>query len=346
MNSTRQLTPDMAGRLAHLALVGIPREYPNKIAHVLCADADAQPPHVLTPAFYGCFDWHSAVHGHWSLCRLLRFFPDEPWSADARKLLNQNLTEEKIAGEVAYLSPPEREGFERPYGLAWLLQLAAELREWNDDEARRWLTALQPLEQLAAEQFSRWLPKLSFPIRSGEHSQSAFAMALALDWSRTAGEKTVEQLLVDSAMDFHQQDRAYPWEYEPSGHDFFSPGLAAADLMRRVLPSREFAAWLDSYLRTPSKSGGTIPMQPVLPDISGDGKLAHLDGLNLSRAWMLHGMAAGLPPDDPRGTSLMQLARQHQTAGLQSINHDDYAKTHWLGSFAVYLLTARGMKGS
>ena len=236
-----------AGRFARLALDCVHREYPNKIAHVMNGDADARPPRALTPAFYGCFDWHSSVHGHWLLARVARTFPAAPFAAQARAALGRSLTDANVSGEVAYLSAPGRVGFERPYGLAWLLQLAAELREWDDPEARRWSKTLAPLEGLCAEQLFAWIPKLAYPIREGEHPQTAFAFGLALDWARGAGDAEREALLRKRVVELYGKDRGCPIGYEPSGQDFLSPCIAEADLLRRVLPPKAFAGWLSGF---------------------------------------------------------------------------------------------------
>lgn len=337
------LDPALAGRFADLALACVHREYPNKIAHVLNDDADAQPPRALTPVFWGCFDWHSSVHGHWLLARLARLEPAAEFAPAARAALDRSLTVEGVAGEVAYLSAPGRAGFERPYGLAWLLQLGAELREWDDPEARRWAAALAPLEAVAARRLAEWMPKLAYPIRSGEHSQTAFAFGLALDWARTAGDAELAALIEDTSRKLYLADRDCPLGYEPSGHDFLSPCLAQADLVRRLLPPAEFAAWLQGFLPGLPEDAGPewLPVARVTDRV--DGKLAHIDGLNLSRAWMLEGIAAGLPPGDLRRISLRAAAAAHARAGLEGVSDAHYAGSHWLGSFATYLVTGRGL---
>jgi hypothetical protein len=335
-----------AVRCARLALDGIRREYPNQMALVLTSDADARPPRASTPAFCGCYDWHSAVHAHWSLVRLARLFPEAGWADDARAALATSLTAANLSAEVQYLKGPGREGFERPYGLAWLLQLAAELREWGDRDALVWRQHLLPLEQLAVDRLSAWLPKLTHPIRSGEHSQTAFAMGLALDWARTAENSQFETLLKERARGFHQNDRRAPLAYEPSGHDFLSPCLAEADLMRRVLEPDDFAAWLEGFLPDLPLDASTPWMHPVMPADTSDGKLAHLDGLSLSRAWMLDGILGSLPNGDPRIPALSAAAAAHREAGLRAISNDSYSLTHWIASFAVYLLTRRGTPGA
>ena len=335
--------PAMAERFARLALACVGKEYPNKISHVLNGDGDVKPPRELTPAFFGCYDWHSAVHGHWLLARLARTMPDAAFAPEARAALGRALTPANVAAEVRYLEGDGRVSFERPYGLAWLLQLAAEIREWPSPEARAWSAALEPLERAAADRIAAWLPKLSRPIRIGEHSQTAFAFGLALDWARAAGDHARTQLLESRTRELYAADRACPLAYEPSGEDFLSPCLAEADLMRRVLPPREYAAWLAGFLPGLPRDGSTRWLAPAVVTDPTDPKLAHLDGLNLSRAWMLEGMAAGLPAGDRRLASLRATAAAHREAGLRAVTGEHYEGGHWLGTFAVYLVTGRGL---
>lgn len=341
------LNPATADRFARLALDCVHREYPNKIAHVLSGDADVRPPRELTPAFYGCYDWHSAVHAHWLLARLLRLAGNGPFAAAARQALGQSLTIENIEVELLYVRGSGRTSFERPYGLAWVLQLAAELHEWRDDHgAARWLTALAPLEREAAQRIKDWLPKLTYPIRSGEHSQTAFAFGLMLDWARVAGDREMQRLIRSLTEDYYGRDTMCPMAYEPSGQDFLSPCLAEADLMRRVQNPYDFAAWLTEFL--PSVPAQEAPrgvgwLEPAVVTDPSDGKLAHLDGLNLSRAWMLEGIVTGLPPNDSRRLVLQQTAQHHRTAGLAAVTGEHYAGGHWLASFATYLVTGRGL---
>ncbi len=328
---------------ACLALDCVGREYPNKIAHVLQSDADVKPPRELTPVFCGCFDWHSAVHAHWLLARLTQRFPEAPFAAEARAALSHSLTPTRIAYEVTYLRGEGRATFERPYGLAWLLQLCAELRQWDDPEARQWAAALRPLETEAAARFRSWLPKLTYPIRTGEHSQTAFALGLVLDWARTAGADSLAALVQEKVWQFHENDRGCNLAFEPSGQDFLSPCLAEADLMRRVLSADEFARWLRAFLPV-IPADGTADWLPVaVVTDRADGKLAHLDGLNLSRAWMLEGIAAGLPPGDLLIPALRAAADTHRRVGLVAVTGEHYEGGHWLGSFAVYLVTERGL---
>jgi hypothetical protein len=335
--------PAMADRFARLALACVGKEYPNKISHVLSGDADVKPPRELTPAFFGCYDWHSAVHGHWLLARLARTLPDAPFAPEARAALGRALTPAHVAAEVRYLEAPGRVSFERPYGLAWLLQLAAEIREWQSSEARAWSATLEPLERLAADRIGAWLPKLSRPIRIGEHSQTAFAFGLVLDWARGAGDRARTQSMESRIRKLYAADRACPLAYEPSGEDFLSPCLAEADLMRRILAPREYAAWLTGFLPGLPKDGSARWLAPAVVTDPSDPKLAHLDGLNLSRAWMLEGMAAGLPAGDRRTASLRATAAAHRSAGLRSVTGEHYEGGHWLGTFAVYLVTGRGL---
>ncbi|ATB33978.1 DUF2891 domain-containing protein [Melittangium boletus] len=346
---TAQATPPpdfdaaAAARFAELALGCVHREYPNKIAHVMSGDADARPPRELTPSFYGCYDWHSSVHGHWLLVRLARRYPEAPFASRARVAVARSLTPANIEAEARYLGAPGRVSFERPYGLAWLLQLAMELREWDDPQAREWSTTLRPLETLAAQRLREWLPKLSRPIREGEHDQTAFAFGLVLDWARGAGDTGMETLLVERVEAFYGKDRRGPLAYEPSGQDFLSPCLGEADLMRRVLPPARFATWLRDFLPDIPVKGQAPWLEPAVVTDPSDPKLAHLDGLNLSRAWMLEGILSGLPPTDKRRRALQETARRHREAGLQAVTGAHYEGGHWLGSFAVYLVTGRGL---
>jgi hypothetical protein len=334
------LDPAAAARFAALALKCLHQEYPNHISHTLDSAADARPPHELTPAFFGCYDWHSDVHGHWLLVRLLRIFPDAPFAGAARADLARSLTASNIAGEVAYLSQRGRASFERPYGLAWLLQLAAELRMWDDPDARQWSAALQPLEREAAARLKKWLPDLHYPIRIGEHDQTAFSFGLIWDWAVVAHDAQMRELLEDAARRFYLSDRNCPLGYEPSGEDFLSPCLAEADFMRRVLDQRTFAHWLGEFLPSIPTRADTVWLPPAVVTDRSDPKLAHIDGLNLSRAWMLERIAAALGPKDRRFESLRAAAARHRDAALPAITGEHYEGGHWLGTFAVYLTTA------
>ncbi|HEY7740535.1 MAG TPA: DUF2891 domain-containing protein [Steroidobacteraceae bacterium] len=331
-----------AGRFARLALTCVHLEYPNKIAHVLGSDADVRPPRELTPVFFGCYDWHSAVHGHWLLARLAHLYPQAAFAAPARAALRESLTAERVAVELAYLRGPGRTSFERPYGLAWLLQLAAELRSWPDAEAARWAEMLQPLEAEAADRVRAWLPKLRYPIRVGEHSQTAFAFGLIRDWAVIAGDAGMQALIDERSRRYYLADEDCPLDYEPSGEDFLSPCLAEADLMRRVLPRAEYGPWLARFLPGIARNGDPDWLAPGIVTDRADPKLAHIDGLNLSRAWMLLGIASGLGEHDRRRRALAAAAARHADAALPAVTGEHYEGGHWLGSFAVYLLGGSG----
>lgn len=328
---------------AGLALACVHQEYPNKIGHVMNSDDDLDPPRKLTPSFYGCFDWHSSVHGHWLLTRLTKLYPDADFASSARAALDESFTEAKIAGEINYFKGEGRTSTERPYGLAWLLCLADELASWDDEQAETWRETIAPLEALAADRFRTWLPKLHYPIRTGEHSQTAFAFGLVMDWAVTVGDAEMALLVDERSRSYYLDDVDCPLSYEPSGQDFLSPCIAEADLMRRVLPPAEFADWLRGFLPQIPATGeaGWLPLG-VVTDRT-DGKLAHLDGLNISRAWMLEGIASGLPEDDPRRPALRAAADAHRDSGLASVTGEHYEGGHWLGSFATYLVTGKGL---
>ncbi len=334
-------------RIAELALACAQRPYPYHLSLVLREPADLDLPSRLTPAFYGCFDWHSAVHAHWSLARIARRWPDSAEAPACWALLDRHLSSDRLAAELAFLEP--REGFERPYGLAWLLALAAELHLWKkvDPDVRRWASSLEGLESLAARRLLDWYDRLPAPIRSGEHSQSAFAMGMVRDWAVVTGGSDATGRIDAASLRLHGADRDAPLHLEPSGHDFLSPALGVADLMRRCLAPADFAGWLDRWLpgipedsddpvhpESIEAAGSWLPV-PRSPDPE-DGKLAHLDGLASSRAWMLAGMAAGLPASDRRREALLRAAKAHALAGRAALATGHYASTHWLGTFALY----------
>ena len=342
------LTPQAAARFAALALKCLHQEYPNHISHTLNGAADARPPHELTPAFYGCLDWHSDVHGHWLLVRLLRLFPDAPFAADARAALDQSFTSANIDAEATYLRAAGRASFERPYGLAWLLELAAELHRSSGSQAQRWSGALAPLETEVVTRIESWLPKLHYPIRIGEHDQTAFSFGLIWDWAGVTGDAQMRSLLRDAAQRFYRRDRNCPLAYEPSGEDFLSPCLAEADFMRRVLDPPAFARWLTGFLpqipRAAAAGGDSGAwLSPGVVTDRSDPKLAHIDGLNLSRAWMLEGIGHGLPAQDARIPALAAAARSHRDAALPAVTGEYYEGGHWLGTFAVYLTSHAGL---
>ena len=342
-NTKPTLSPGLTSRFGQLALDCLHREYPNKISHVLADDQDVKTPHELHPAFYGCFDWHSSVHGHWLLVRLLNVGqPDDAFQQMARDKLSQSFTPENIAAEIAYFNQKGRASYERPYGTAWLLQLTTELRQFDDPQARKWLATLKPLEDVIIAKTMDWLPKLAYPIRLGTHNQTAFAFGLMLDHARASGRSSLEIMLEDKIRDFHLDDVNCPMGYEPSGEDFLSPCLMEADLMRRVLSADKFAKWLTKFLPGIPEDGSSDWLRPGIVRDASDGKLVHLDGVNLSRAWNLYMLADALPENDPRIAALRATALVHEKTGLAAVSDEHYSGSHWLASFAVYLMTGRG----
>lgn len=330
-------------RFARLALSCVHKEYPNKISHVLNSAADAAPPRQLYPAFYGCFDWHSSVHGHWLLTRILNTDPQTPYAGAIKAALAQSFTAENIAGEVAYFQQPDRASFERPYGTAWFLQLMTELRQAEFAEAAGWAETLAPLETLIADYTSAWLPKLVYPIRAGTHNQTAFAFGLMIDWADATGNAAFREQIAAKSLEFYSGDVSCPLAYEPSGEDFLSPCLMEADLMRRVMSRENFAAWLTAFLPLIPQDGHGDWLAPGVVLDPSDGKLVHLDGLNLSRAWAMEGIASALPEADPRRAALLASAAVHKESGVAAVSEEHYAGSHWLASFATYLETRRGI---
>lgn len=340
MTQINSLNIPLLQRCADMALGGIHREFPCQLPLMLDEPTEFRRPRELTPAFYGCYDWHSAVHSHWLLIRWLSLELHEPTrNSLVRDALSTSFTAGNLAAEYRFLNYPARTGFERPYGLAWLLQLTSELRTWSDPIASTWLNHFRPLEELAVSRFRDWLPKLPAPIRTGEHSQTAFALGLVADWADYAADKVTAKLVGENALRFHAADRNLPLHLEPSGHDFLSPSLATADLMRRFLEPPAFSDWLSAAL--PGFPIETRLAPVTLPADVQDGKLAHYAGLNFSRAWMLLGLASGLPSDDIRRPALRQLAQAHVEAGTPMLECNEYSVTHWVGSFAMYALTAQ-----
>lgn len=330
-------------RFARLALDCIHRPYPNKISHVMASGEDLATPQEMTPAFYGCFDWHSAVHGHWLLARILKTDPDTPLAEPIRTALAKSFTEENMAGELAYYSSEERAGFERPYGIAWYLQLVAELDESDDPELQLWRERLRPLEDKIVERIKGWLPRLAYPVRLGTHNQTAFSFGLMLDYARQVDDEELARMLEDKTIAFHDGDVNCPLAYEPSGEDFLSPCLMEADLMRRVKQPYAFAQWLYTFMPDIPEDGRGDWLKPGIVLDASDGKLVHLDGVNLSRAWALKGIASRLPETDPRRASLLAAAKIHRDTGVAAVSEEHYSGSHWLASFATYLETKRGI---
>jgi hypothetical protein len=339
MDASSALTTEQGSHFARLALEGIHREYPNKLDHVINGPGDLQSPKSLHPAFYGCFDWHSSVHGHWMLVRLLRLLPELPESEEIRAALGRNLMAENIEAETAYLGQPNRLSFERTYGWAWLLKLAEELYAWDDPQGKEWSRNLQGLKEIFVQRYLDFLPKQTYPIRTGTHPNTAFGLAFALDYARTAGISELESLIVKRSLAYYSQDENCPAEWEPGGSDFLSPCLVEADLMRRVLSVGEFRPWLERFLPGLPKGEPENLFTPATVSDRTDPQIVHLDGLNLSRAWCMRNIAADLSPDDPAYRVLANSAELHAQASLPNVASGDYMGEHWLASFAVYMLS-------
>jgi hypothetical protein len=333
-----QLDRRYAQRFAAVAIGNVVREYPNKPDHVLSEAADARMPRALHPAFYGSYDWHSCVHMHWLLAHLWRRCDELPERDAVAAIFDAHVNAKTIAAECAYLARPGALAFERTYGWAWLLKLADELHRCADQRAQRWSRALAPLALAFVDRYRAYLPKANYPIRYGIHPNSAFGIAFALDYARTAGVADLEALCVAKAREWFGADRDAPAAWEPSGADFLSPTLIEADLMRRVLDGDGFAQWLAQLLpgfaeRTPA----TLFTPPVVTDRL-DPQIVHLDGLALSRAWCFRGIADALPAGDARIAIAREAADVHLVAGLAGMERADYLGSHWLASFAALAL--------
>ncbi len=332
------LTQAQASSLAKLPLKCVRKEYPNKLDHVMNDGGEVQNPKALHAAFYGCFDWHSSVHGHWMLVRLLKAFPNLPEAKEIRAALNENLSTTNIQGELAYLKQASRQSFERTYGWAWLLKLAEELHGWNDADGKQWAANLQPLAEAFATKYVSFLPKQTYPIRTGVHPNTAFGLAFALDYAKTVNDQALTTIIIERSKTYYGNDVNYPAAWEPGGEDFFSPSLMEADLMRRVLKPAEFQTWFARFLPNLAQGEPKALLTPAIVADRSDPKIVHLDGLNLSRAWCMRSIAAALPKPDPARKVLINAANLHAKAALTNIASGDYAGEHWLASFAVYLL--------
>ncbi len=333
------MTQDQAAAFARLALQGIQKEFPNKPADVLNQGADVKGPRAQHPAFYGCFDWHSAVHSHWMLVRLLRMYPDLPQRKEIRAVLAEHLTAANLQAEADSFNRPNMKSFERPYGWAWLLKLAEELHGWDDPDARKWSANLKPLTDTIVARYIAFFPRQTYPIRTGVHPNTAFGLSFALDYARAVDHKRLRELVEKRSRTYFARDAGIPAAWEPDGADFFSPSLLEADLMRRVLPPAEFQAWLRRFLPDLAKGQPRNLLEPATVSDRSDPQIVHLDGLNLSRAWCLRSLAAALPKEDPARPVLLKAAALHAEAALPHVASGDYAGEHWLASFAVYLLT-------
>ena len=339
LNAQTSLTESQASHFAQLALKCVAKEFPNKPEHVMNVRRDVQTPSELHPSFYGCYDWHSSVHGHWMLVRLLRMFPKLRETDDIRRALDKNLTRENVLVETAYLKQPNRQSFERTYGWAWLLKLAEELHLSDSPAAKKWAGNLQPLTNAFVERYLLFLPKQTYPIRTGVHPNTAFGLAFAFDYAKTVGNEPLEKLIAQRSRTYFARDRNYPAAWEPGGEDFFSPALMEADLMRRVLGPAEFRVWFRRFLPQLGPNSPRSLLVPAIVSDRSDPKLVHLDGLNLSRAWCMRSIASALPRNDPARQVLVRSAQAHTRDALAHVASGDYAGEHWLASFAVYLLS-------
>lgn len=330
------LTEAGASHLASLPLKCIQQEYPNKTSHTIVGDGDEKKtPRQLHPAFYGCFDWHSDVHGHWMLVRLLKQFPQLPEGEKIRKMIGENITPEHIQEEITYFREALNRMYERTYGWAWLLQLQNELLSWQDTDGRQWAKTLQPLCDTVIGLWMQFLPKQTYANRTGVHPNTAFGMVLALDYARMTGNKAFESALLQSAKRLYGKDRSAPSGWEPDGTDFLSPSLEEADLMRRVLDKGSFRTWFHNWISP--KALAHLTQLPLISDRS-DYQIVHLDGLCFSRSWCMRGIASALPASDPYQKTLQRSSVKHLVASLPNIASGSYGGEHWLASFAVYAL--------
>jgi len=336
MTTSTSLTPALASKFARVALAHATREYPNKLDHVLNKRADLKSPRELHPVFFGSFDWHSSVHGYWLLGTLLRLFPDLREAGKIEKLFDAQFTPAKVRAEVRYLGQPLRATFEWPYGWAWLLMLSAELNRHASKKGKRWSDALAPLADAFTQRFLDFLPKAIYPTRVGTHFNSSFAVTLALEYAEVTTNDALRKALVDKARAWYSKDSdCQAWE--PGGDDFLSSALMEAECMRRVLKTGEFSSWLDRFLpRLAVREPATLFTPAIVSDRS-DGKIAHLDGLNLSRAWCWRSIAAMWPASDARRGIALEAAERHLTAGLPHVS-GDYMGEHWLATFALLAL--------
>jgi hypothetical protein len=316
-----------ANRLAQLPIACIHTPLPYKAGHTISKAEDLDMPQVHHPAFYGCFDWHSAVHGHWSLVYLLKTFPELNDRADIIGMLDQNLTKENIEKELAYFSLNKyTKTFERTYGWAWLLKLQEELYSWDNPKAKEWYNNLQPLASFISHEYITYLPKLVYPIRVGEHSNTAFGLSFAYDYAVNVGDDALKNSIKENAIRFYGKDKGCPITWEPSGYDFLSPCLQEIDIMRKIYDTDNFNKWLQDFM--PELNDGTITLEPGKILDRSDGKLVHLDGLNFSRAWCLYPLQSNI--------TARQIADEHMAYSLSKITDGDYAGQHWLASFALY----------
>jgi hypothetical protein len=334
--SVATLTPALASKFATLALSHLTREYPNLIHHVMNNPGDVRSPRELHPVFFGSMDWHSCVHGYWLLATLLRTYPDLPEADAISELFNRHVTPQNVSGELAYLHAPLRNGFERPYGWAWLLMLAAELNRHNTPDGARWKNTIAPLADAFANRFLEFLPKATYPTRVGTHFNSAFALALAIEYTEVTRHDMLRDLVGSKALGWYRDDvDCQAWE--PSGDDFLSPSLMEARCMSAVLTGSEFEKWFNAFLPQIAEREPRTLFVPATVSDRSDGKIAHLDGLNLSRAWCWRSLAGVWPESDPRHDIALDAARVHLDASLPHIA-GNYMGEHWLATFALLAL--------
>lgn len=326
------LNIEEANRLARLPLNCIETEFPNRLGQTLGSKQDLLSPKELHPSFYGCFDWHSAVHGHWSLVKLLKEFPELENAEKIKKKLLLNLSSENIMKEVNYFEGKHNKTYERTYGWAWLLKLAEELNTWDNPLARELEVNLQPLTDLLVSKYIEFLPKLNYPIRVGEHPNTAFGLSFAWDYANSLKNDSLKVIIKTRSKEFYLEDKNCPLSWEPGGFDFLSPCLEEAALMKRVLPTNEYKIWLNNFL--PQLKDPNFSLEPGKVSDRTDGKLVHLDGVNFSRAWCLNKIAENLPDYK----HLEFIANNHINYSLPGIVDENYEGGHWLGSFALYSL--------
>ena len=334
---TAQLNPELASKFASVALAHLTREYPHKLDHVLNDSADIRSPRQLHPIFYGSFDWHSCVHGYWLLATVLRRFPEIDEARRISSVFDTQLTKSNVEKEAEYFRQPLRGTFERPYGWAWVLMLDAELSRHQTTEARKWRAALSPLVGVIVDRYTGFLPRATYAVRVGTHFNSAFSLALAIEYSHAADDQDFRRLLTAKAIEWYGNDRdCQAWE--PGGDDFLSSALMEAECMRRALESNAFADWVTGFLPHVARRIPPTLFVPATVTDRTDGKIAHLDGLNLSRAWCWRLLAQAFAASDPRRDVAVDAARKHLDAGLPHVT-GDYMGEHWLATFAVLALS-------
>lgn len=337
------LNAKRAERFVQLSLHCTGREYPYKLGQVLGSAADLLSPRTLHPAFYGCFDWHSAVHGHWSMVRLLKLFPNMPGAKAARNRLNLHLTYENMRQEAAFFQSKFHKTFERPYGWGWFLRLVGELHSWRTPMAQRWRANLRPLETILVKRTVQYLKRLSVPVRAGTHASTAYALVHIYDYAKVTQQHSLIAAITKASLRFYGKDRACPTAYEPSGEDFISPCLVEADLMRRVLTAPAYRKWLAGFFPSfDSPAFSSVRNPPLIKD-KKDYKIGHLIGLSLQRAGSMFGIASSLSKNDLRRKKLISYAKQHLHDALGQMFASGYGGTHWLASFAIYTLTRVGV---